>query len=155
MISHDIFGELNYQYLWMRDYNISFLGYDYNIKLSIEGTLEDNISETQCNAFIEFENNKNILVKNAELALFNYYKSIVEDYREMLGDEADNCAPIISNIDELSCLIDPEALYISYPINQNRIIGLLFKTTWEIEHGVAVKFSNGKLVEVGFQDIVL
>ncbi len=49
MISHDIFDELNYQYLWMRDYNISF-----------------------------FEKNKNILIENAELVLLNYYMSIVE-----------------------------------------------------------------------------
>jgi hypothetical protein len=32
---------------------------------------------------------------------------------------------------------------------------MLFECTWEEEHGLAVKFENEKVVEVGYQDIVL
>jgi hypothetical protein len=40
-----------------------------------------------------------------------------------------------------------------FPRNR-RTVGLLFESKWESSLGVAVKFENENLSEVGFQDIV-
>ena len=38
---------------------------------------------------------------------------------------------------------------------EERVIGLLFRCTWEPELGLAVKIVNEEIEEVGTQDIVL
>ena len=36
-----------------------------------------------------------------------------------------------------------------------REFGLLCECTWEEEHGLAVKYQNEEVVEVGYQDIII
>jgi hypothetical protein len=96
------------------------------------------------------------MLREAEKELFSYYRSVCSEYRSRLGITRpdDDKVPLISTTKELSELLEPEALYFRYA-HPNPTFGLLFKSTWEEEHGVAVKFENGKVSKVGFQDIVL
>jgi hypothetical protein len=54
----------------------------------------------------------------------------------------------------LARLVKPEAVVFRYG-NTRPTFGLLLNCTWEEEHGVGIKFVNGKVTQVGFQDIVL
>ena len=36
-----------------------------------------------------------------------------------------------------------------------REFGILCECTWEIEHGLAIKYQNEEVVEVGYQDIII
>ena len=89
--------------------------------------------------------------------IFDYYLDNVEEYREKLGPEfADEMAPNIDGLDQLVPLIKPTELIVQQSFSSgDRIVGLLFTCSWEPELGLAVKFVNELIEEVGTQDIVL
>jgi hypothetical protein len=84
------------------------------------------------------------------------YQSVCDEYRDQLGvtERKHPKVPLISSLDELGRLIEPEAVVFRYT-NARPTFGLLLKCSWEEEHGVGIKFVNGKVTQVGFQDIVL
>ncbi|UOB64826.1 DUF6985 domain-containing protein, partial [Bacillus thuringiensis] len=107
-------------------------------------------------AYRKFITDINKLTKEAEQAIFEYYKEEYMEYRDMVGDEsADKIAPIITTIQELGKLVEPVGLIILPDFEDGiRRVGLIFNCTWE-EDGVGVKFENEQVVEVGYQDIVI
>jgi len=153
---HEILGEIMYNYIWVRKYELCIFGETETGFLNIIGEEEEEIEQSQIEAFKEFELLKSNLIKEIEKALFDYYQSVVCEYRDRYGDMADVMAPIIDNVDDMKLLLKFEALNLPYSYSNNeRIVGVLFKSAWEIEHGVAVKIINGEIVGVGYQDIVL
>jgi hypothetical protein len=152
------FGELTFdKYRWSRGYNISFLGKENQITLLIEGDKDAEIEPSQKAAFEAFEKEKDRLIQEAECSLFSYYQSVCSDYREKaVGNLADINAPLVHTKEQLQQHVQPESLLFPEALKKDeRIIGLLLTCTWEPEHGVAIKFLNGEVCEVGFQDIVL
>ena len=83
--------------------------------------------------------------------------SITGVYRERLGDQfKDKSAPIINTREELNSVVDPRQVL--FPMvfgNKVREFGILCECTWEEEHGLAVKYQNEEVVEVGYQDIII
>lgn len=99
-----------------------------------------------------------IIVKEAEYEIFKYYLESFEDYRAMYSnnEELEMIAPQISSIEELGKLVSPTNLLIRYDFEDGiRRVGVLCDCTWEPEHGLAVSIENEKVIEIGFQDIVL
>lgn len=153
---HDIFGEIKYEYLWTRSYEFRIFDETSVGRLNIAGEEDEGIEQIQVDAFKEFELCKDKLSKKVEKALFDYYQSIASEYRDNFGKMADEFAPLITDVSEIKLLVKFEAVNLPYSFFENeRVIGILFKSTWEREHGVAVKIINEEIVEVGFQDIVL
>ena len=65
-------------------------------------------------------------------------------------------APLITEISQLKPLVRATGLLIQDAWDiEDRRLGLLFECAWEPEHGLAVKFENEVIEEVGFQDVVL
>jgi hypothetical protein len=93
----------------------------------------------------------------AEDAILNYYFEVYEDYRQRLIEKfADKMAPILSTKDEIADIVEPKQLIFPMVFEEEvRQVGLLLECSWEPEHGLAVKFEDEEIVEVGFQDIVL
>jgi hypothetical protein len=153
---HDVFGEIKYDYLWTKNYEFRIFGETSVGILNIAGEEDEEIEQIQVDAFKEFESIKDTLSEKIEKALFNYYQSVASEYRDNFGKMADEFAPLITDVLEMKSLVKFEAVNIPYSFVENeRVLGILFKSKWEIEHGVAVKIINGEIVEVGFQDIVL
>ncbi|WP_231869699.1 DUF6985 domain-containing protein [Paenibacillus riograndensis] len=132
---------------------ITMFGHEKLLALSIDAEFED----AQIIAYKFFFRNMNELLMNAEDEILKYYLEVIEEYRERLGEKfADKMAPVISNKEELSKLIEPKRLLFPMVFDERvRQVGLLLESTWEPEHGLAVKFEDEKIVEVGYQDIVL
>ncbi|WP_406851113.1 DUF6985 domain-containing protein [Herbaspirillum huttiense] len=64
--------------------------------------------------------------------------------------------PKIENSLQLKSLIKPTEIVIQQSFGTgDRVVGVLFQCTWEPELGLAVKFVNEEVEEVGTQDIVL
>jgi len=155
-MKHYIFGELHYDYLWKREYKISLFNETVEGVLNVYGEEDENIEDIQIEAFQEFENNKSSLCDEIEQALYKYYQDVVMEYRENYGKSADTYAPLIKNTEDMKMIIKFEALNLPYSFVENeRVVGVIFRAKWENEHGVAVKIINGKIVAVGYQDIVL
>jgi hypothetical protein len=114
------------------------------------------IEQNRLVAYEAFHAQINDVIGATEKAILDYYQSICIEYRERRGivDSDDSSMPIIASIQDVSRLVKFEGVFFPYA-RPRPILGMLFKCTWEEEHGLAVKFENGQVTDVGFQDIVL
>jgi len=156
-IEHDVFGELSYDYGWKREITINLFGFERIVTLIIDGEEDAEFEEAQVNAYNSFFRNKDSLLKQAEDAILKYYLEVYMEYRERLGDQfADTMAPVLSTKEEVAKITEPKQLLFPMVFDEEvRQVGLLLECTWEPEHGLAVKFEDEEVIEVGYQDIVL
>lgn len=152
-----VLGELSYEYGWSRPYSIEIFGDRYPVKLIIPCDEGDEIEDAQKNAFKKFEANRSGFVEASEESLFEYYRTIRDEYREKVGKaREDELVPVIESTQELKKVLTPKEVVIQQSFGtENRIVGILFDCTWEPALGLAVKFVNELINEVGSQDIVL
>ena len=69
---------------------------------------------------------------------------------------ADKIAPLITRKEQLKPLLTPTQVPIRRAHGKpTRIVGLLFNCSWEPELGLALKFADEKIEDIGPQDIVL
>ncbi len=154
-INDSVFGLLKYEDYWTKAGTINIFGKDEQVKIIIVADEEPEFEDSQREAYTEFFKQKDNLAKDSEKALFDYYKSILQEYRDRLGDDADSLLPILSNQEELSKLVKVTDIYFPETYAEEiRIVGILFNCTWT-DKGLAVKFENEKVVKVGIQDIIL
>lgn len=153
-----VFGTLKHRISngWERATDITFCGQKVQTRLYVDIDPDAGLTASQFEAFRQFESGGDALITEVEKALLEYYQSICDKYRDQLSitDPADPNIPLIRRIEELAPLVTPEAVY--FPdIYDEPTFGVLFKCTWEVEHGVAVVIENCKVKEVGYQDIIL
>ena len=147
-----VFGELIFKYGWRKKEILSLFNLEKEVILVVSGSEEDKILETQRQAFLDLK--KEQLKKDIEKAIYEYYLSICEEYREMWEDEADEHAPLIKNISEMGKLINPIEIVVQR-VNGIREVGIVFECSWDIDSGVGVRIENEKIIEVGEQYVAL
>jgi Domain of unknown function (DUF6985) len=92
-------------------------------------------------------------------AILDYYRSVFESYREAYGDseEAERLVPQTDSVEGLRDLITFQSMTIDPPDDddgQPSQIKLGFACSWEQEHGLGVRWRDGKIEEVGTADIL-
>jgi hypothetical protein len=157
IIRDSIFGEISYDYGWVRTYTIQFFGEEVAVELIVPCVEGDEIEQAQYSGFSDFDNNNALYMQLTEAAIFEYYLSVYEECGERFGkDLSDELAPALRNKVELKRLVQPIQVIIQQSFGaDDRVVGLLFSASWEPELGLAVKFLNGKIDKIGTQDIVL
>ncbi|WP_418004396.1 DUF6985 domain-containing protein [Mycobacterium sp. PDNC021] len=143
---------------WEGVYTFACLGREVTVPLVLGGWHEaEPVEPLQREAVQAFNSRKDELCAQAEDALYAEYLERRPGLREQFGDAADKLMPIISDKSGLTQLFMPTTLFVPVPVRNSdeRVIGLLFDCTWEPELGVAAKFVDEKVAEVGPQDIVL
>ena len=156
-LSDPILGKLSYDYGWVREYPVDFLGETHLLRLVFACDEGASIEATQRDAFRRFDAEKKSLLSHAETAIFTHYRSVCEEKRTQFGAEyADAWAPRISEQYQLGKLVRPTELIVQETFGSpERVVGLLLECTWEPSLGVAVKFVDEEVFDVGPQDIVL
>lgn len=155
-IVDETFGVIEFDYYWEGSTEIEIYGKRRTIKLSIDGDDGGEFQDEQKTAFTNFNSRKKELLELAEIEIYKYYLSVYEEIRDMVGESADDVAPHINNKEDISRIVTPKELLVRTVHNNGiRRIGLLFECTWEPEHGLAVRFENENITEVGFQDIII
>jgi hypothetical protein len=156
LIKDEAFGELRFEHLWVRDYRLQLFGREHPVRLLVEGEEGVPVEQAQREAYLRFEKRKDQLLKQAEDALFAHYQEVAPEYRAQFGRRADELAPDLRDKQELARLVQPKEIIFqeSYEPDQ-RVVGILFDCSWQPELGVAVKFVNEEVDEVGPQDIVI
>jgi hypothetical protein len=151
------FGNLTYEYGWVGAYSYVFFGHTVTVRLFVPCDEGDDIESAQRAAFTRFDSAKSHLVLQAQRGIYEYYLSIVDEYRERLGSEfADTRAPVLAREDDIQTLVTPTELVVQQSFGTDeRVIGLLFDCSWEPSLGLAVKFVDEVIDDVGTQDIVL
>lgn len=151
------FGELAYEYYeWIGVCRINFFGMPRDVRLSIFCDEGEDIEKEQREAFLGFEGKKNALVLQAEKEIFLYYSAICQDLRNQFGKEfADKWAPLITEEKQLASLLVPVGVNVPQSLDsEERVVGVLFDCSWAPELGLAVKFVNEEIRDIGPQNIV-
>lgn len=143
-----VLGELEHDIVWFRKENITFLGDDYSVVMFINCYSGEDIIQEQRYAYLNFKKNSKRLTAEFEREIFTYYQSICEEYRDRLGDLADQDAPIIHSVEELKGLVIPNSFSIEYTPGK-RTINLCFSTKWDPEFDIGIQCVNEKITIVG------
>lgn len=157
MIKHDeILGTLEYGVNWEKPYTIKIFNNEVEVVLSIEGEEDDEIEAGQKESFLQFYNNIEAVMFDAEYKLFEYYKNNFSIFRERINEELrDTMIPLIRSKDELGNFVKPYMIRFPYTFGKDiKVFGILFDCPWDDEAGVAVKFENDR-ISVGKDDIIL
>ena len=152
----DIFEKL-YDDTGYGEIEVNIFGKTCKLELIIEKFENEEFEEIQHEAYQKFMQNIEGILKQGEEAAFKYYLDVFQDYRDRSDDESkDKIAPVIKSQDELYELIEPTTLLFPAVFGRDvREFGILCECRWEVEHGLAVKYHNEKVVEAGYQDIII
>ncbi|WP_195173542.1 DUF6985 domain-containing protein [Mycobacteroides abscessus] len=141
---------------WEGTYTYPFFGRNVTVTLALGGWEESEpVEQHQIAAVEQFNLRKAELCAQAEEALYAHYLDRLPDLREQFGDSADELMPIISDKQEIPRLVEPTDFFIQLGFSDDRVVGFLYNCTWEPDLGLAVKFVNETIEEVGPQDIIL
>lgn len=156
-MDHVLFGKITYDLYWSGQLKITIFGKKSSVILSIDGNENGDFQEAQKQAYCNLLGDIDRIMAQTEEAIGSYYRKIIMECGEEEGaGEADEKSSVNIDKEQLRHLVVPTQLIIRRVRNDgNRRIGLLFDCTWDDEHGLAIKFENEKIVEVGLQDIVL
>lgn len=156
-IEDKVFGLLKYDCDWERMYSITMFNKETDVYLSVTGEKDEEIQDTQRSAFLQFEDNKNRIIKDSEEKLLEYY---VQNYEKLANrisnDKIEEVLPKVSTIEELGKIMEPTMIVFqrNYDHNINKF-GIALGCEWDDEAGMGIKFKNGEIVEVGSDDIIL
>ncbi|WP_078325177.1 DUF6985 domain-containing protein [Mycobacteroides salmoniphilum] len=141
---------------WEGTYTYPFFGQDVTVTLALGGWEESEpVEPQQIEAVAQFDLRKAELCAQAEDAIYAHYLERLPELREQFGDSADELMPIINGKQDIPRLVKPTDLFVQLAFSDQRVIGLLYNCTWDVDLGLAVKFVNEAIEEVGPQDIVL
>lgn len=154
MMKDELFGELNYDYLWEGKVKIKLYGIEYEVELGINGEEEDGISQIQKDTFILYKKNENEIADQIEKAIHNYYKSIYKYEREKNDVNILSKVPDIEECFEMKKILEPIKLCIP-ELDEYREIDILFDCTWDYDLGMGVRIVNEKVTKIGVQNDVL
>lgn len=140
-------------FIWERDYVLEFFGKTRTVNLSVAGEF---VTKGQMYAYEELEKNKRTILKEMENQLFEYYTTSLDEIREYVDeDEWDECAPELTDKEQLGELIELQDIELFDESNEEVFaFALIFAVPWEEEHCLVVKFENYK-IEIGDEDLIL
>jgi hypothetical protein len=157
-VHDDLFGTLRYEFGWRGTYELPFFGKAYALSLVVPTDDDLMIADHQRQTFRSFHSDRSRLLPAAEEAIYAYYRGSLPELRERFGETlADQIAPTISSSPKLAALITPTELLVQEDLLESgkRVVGLLCDCTWEPSLGLAVRFENEAISDIGTQDIVL
>lgn len=153
-INDAIFGELEYNYGWVKYTVIEFHGKEAEIALMIKGDEEGKFDEEQYTAY-------NSLVQNWEQLQQSFLQPILDYYKQKRHElgydiEFNENYPQIEKTNELLEMVSLVGIVVPYAgIYEGRDIGITFDCTWDIENGIGLRLLNELVTEVGFQDVAI
>lgn len=144
MIEHPVFGQITYNgYWWEKSIEIEVFDQFSTVEIAIHGEEDAVFDDEQVAAYEEFFGTLPEMIKQAEQAIVDYYKTRINPGSQVTIQEVSDMV----SIDEI---IFPSTL-----IPGQREAGFLGECQWEVEHGLGIKFINGRFDNIGFQDILL
>ncbi|MEW4228578.1 DUF2004 domain-containing protein [Priestia megaterium] len=148
-INDAVFGELEYNYGWVKYTTIEFCGKEAEIALMVKGEEDGKFDEEQYSAY-------NSLVQNWEQLQQGFLQAILDYYkleRQELGYdiEVNENYPQIETTNQLLEMITLVGIVVPYgDINEDRDIAITFDCTWDTENGLGLRLLNEKVTEVGY-----
>ncbi|MCU0718777.1 MAG: hypothetical protein MUC83_03665 [Pirellula sp.] len=110
----------------------------------------------QVEAFRSFMECRDIFFVELEQELFEYYNRVSSEFT-IDGETRNELFPKVRSARELGKMIQLTGILVDYHDGDDwsAVIGLLAECSWEQEHGLGVKVVHRRVVEIGFQDLVI
>jgi hypothetical protein len=153
-INNPIFGELQYEYGWVKNATIYFVGKEIEISLLVDGEEDGKFDEEQYTAYQS-------LMQNWEQLQQIFLHSILDYYQRKRDDlgydiEFNEDYPLVDTTDQLIKMITLEGIVVPYgDIFEGRDIGILFKCTWDAENGLGLRLLDENVTDIGDQDVAI
>jgi len=155
-IRDEVVGELTFRDGWERQDSIRLFDKVHDITVVFEGEPGERIDDSQRKAYSAFDSDRDVCFRRAEQALLEYYQGISAEVRMRLGETADQLAPLVAVVADLSSIMTPT--HVSFPLDfpdDGRVMGLILDCTWDPGRGVGVRLVDERVREVGTQDVIL
>jgi hypothetical protein len=117
------------------------------LRVELETTDEVGITEPMRALVAEFVANQHTYKESALKAILGFYNTQIIPLAIEHGFS--EVTPPAATVNELEALLSYPRLYI-YPPQE---LGLGFECVWDVEHGTGVRFSGGKVVDVGIDQV--
>lgn len=153
-INDAVFGELEYNYGWVRYTTIEFCETVANIALMVDGDDDGEFSEKQYASYHSLIEDWGHLQQSILQPILDYY----QQKRFELGYDVsyNENYPIIDTVDELLKNIRLVGIYVpSARRFEGRYIGLTFDCIWDAENGVGIRLIDEEVAKVGYQDVAI
>ncbi|MBT2216287.1 DUF2004 domain-containing protein [Virgibacillus dakarensis] len=153
-IGDPIFGELEYDFGWAKDTTIHFFGKETEIALMVDGEEDGKFDEDQYTSYQSLMKNWEDIQPRLLKPILDYYN---QNRHELGYDiECNQNYPLIETKEQLLENIKLVGIVVPHAdINEGRDIGIIFDCTWDIENGLGVRLIHEKVIEVGYQDVVI
>ncbi|MEZ7647054.1 DUF6985 domain-containing protein [Streptococcus constellatus] len=157
-IDHEIFGKIKFNYGWTKDISLNIFNKQYVLEINIDADEDAEFEINQEKAYISFNEHLDEIVKEIDSAIILYYNNeipdIISGYTNI--NEKKYFLDIIGDKDKIYSLLQPKQIMFPLTFDENvEEFGLLCDCDWDKENGLGIKFINGTLSEIGYQDILL
>lgn len=157
-INHQTFGKLKYNYGWKKDISLDIFNKRHVLEINIDADEDAEFEINQEKAYIFFENYLDEIAKEVDVAIVSYYNREISDIVSSYTNhkEKQYFLDIIGDKDKIYSLLQPKKILFPLTFDENvEEFGFLCECDWDKENGIGIKFVNGVLSEIGFQDILL
>ncbi|MCY7074460.1 hypothetical protein MK435_02950 [Streptococcus oralis] len=157
-INHQTFGKLKYNYGWTKDISLDIFNKRHVLEINIDADEDAEFEINQEKAYIFFENYLDEIAKEVDVAIVSYYNREISDIVSSYTNhkEKQYFLDIIGDKDKIYSLLQPKKILFPLTFDENvEEFGFLCECDWDKENGIGIKFVNGVLSEIGFQDILL
>jgi len=134
-----VFGEIIHDIYFIKDYEITIFDQNHKVKLIVQASTLERITEFHRDTFIEFEKHRFEIIKKLELKAIQYCG-------EKYGVSSDK--NILSKLSLSSILINYNC------DNENRIIGFVINDEYDPEMGIGIEMINEEVHAIGTQHLV-
>ena len=157
-LNHHILGKLTFNYGWTRELTVTIFGKQYVLEMIIDADDDGKFEVNQEKAYIFFKEHQDEMIKESNASVVSYYNNeiseIVSGYTD--SSEKQYFLDIIGDKDKIYSLLQPKKIMFPLTFEENvEEFGFLCECDWDKENGIGIKFVNGVLSEIGYQDILL
>lgn len=136
--------------------DFDFIDGRFQLKVFSKGGVR-NLDQRLVDDFVLF---KDKLAANTDIILDSIFRYYVQYYRSPVDgnhpESAELTYPILESREDLKDHIRFQGIHLNfYNVDEQPEIALAFSCTWDEEHGLGVRWVNGRVEEVGTQDIIL
>ena len=157
-INHQTFGKLKYNYGWTKDISLDIFNKRHVLEINIDADEDAEFEINQEKAYIFFENHRDEIAKEVDVAILSYYNREISDIVSSYTNhkEKQYFLDIIGDKDKIYSLLQPKKILFPLTFDENvEEFGFLCECDWDKENGIGIKFVNGVLSEIGYQDVLL
>ena len=157
-INHQTFGKIKFNYGWTKDISLEIFNKRHVLEINIDADENAAFEINQEKAYRFFNNHLDEIVKEVDVAIVSYYDREISDIVSSYTNhkEKQYFLDIIGDKDKIYSLLQPKKIMFPLTFDENvEEFGFLCECDWDKENGIGIKFVNGVLSEIGYQDILL